>query len=67
MLSLPITGSPLKKSFHTAAGTVDLATDGDVWKTLVDANAPFSRDVDQIAEVRQREAALRRFTECSFR
>jgi hypothetical protein len=51
MLSLPITGSPLKKSFHTAAGTVDLATDGDVWKTLVDANAPFSRDVDQIAEV----------------
>ena len=54
MLSLPINSRTLKRSFLGGDGTIDLQTDGDVWRNLVQNGLKFQKDpgqVDQVADL----------------
>ncbi len=51
MLTIPVPSLQLKKSFLSGLGDFQLATDGDAWRAIVDANGLFTREVDAIADV----------------
>lgn len=51
MLTIPVPSLQLKKSFLSGLGNFQLATDGDAWKAIVDADGVFTRDVDAVADV----------------
>lgn len=52
MLTLPIDGTTLKRTFFEGAGNFELSTDQDVWKTLYDSGKPFTKDIQNLAQLK---------------
>jgi hypothetical protein len=51
-LSLPVGRQTFKKSFLSGDGKLELSSDADSWLELFDANRPFGKDTDNVAEIR---------------
>jgi hypothetical protein len=52
MLSLPINVTTLKKSFIDGDGTFTISTDKEAWQILYDAGKPFSKDVQDLVDIK---------------
>jgi hypothetical protein len=52
MLTLPINANTFKKSFLDGDGNFEISTDQDNWKTLYDLGKPFSRDVQDLVDLK---------------
>ena len=52
MLSIPINVSTFKKSFLGGDGSLEISTDQDAWKVLNDTGRPFSKDVQDLVDLK---------------
>jgi hypothetical protein len=59
MLSLPVNLSTFKKSFLDGDGSLDIASDKDLWKALYENGKPFSRDVQDLVDIKLGAATTR--------
>ena len=52
MLSLPLNLGTFKHSFLDGDGSLEISSDKDLWKSLYDNGRPFSRDVQDLVDVK---------------
>jgi hypothetical protein len=52
MLTFPVSASTFKRSFLGGDGQLEISSDQDGWRALVDSNREFDRSVDRIADVK---------------
>lgn len=52
MLGIPLNGSTFKKSFLDGDGSFEISSDKDLWKSLYENGKPFSRDVQDLVDLK---------------